>query len=227
MKILIIEDDRAVREALQRVLNIDGHEVVEAADGHSGLSLIRSSAADLVLLDWVLPGIEGIEILRTTRADGNDVPVIMLTARDTVIERVAGLESGADDYMVKPFAIAELRARITASTRRIAAPMTRQQGKILTCSDLTMNTGRHALSRAGESISLSRIEWQLLEVLMDNCGTVCSRSKLHLDVWDYDFGSDSNTLEVHIGYLRRKIEESGRRRLIHTVRSFGYILEER
>jgi two-component system response regulator MprA len=227
MKILLVEDDRAVRDALTRMLSLDGNEVVEATTGPEGMTIARQHRdADVMLLDWMLPGVEGIDVLRQMRAAELDVPVIMLTARTGVAERVAGLESGADDYLTKPFAIEELRARMSAVTRRKERVESAQpaQAQQLTCADLTMDIARHEVRRAGRPVQLSRIEWELLRVLLANAGTVCTRSDLHLQVWDYDFGSDSNTLEVHIGYLRRKLGEP---RLIHTVRGFGYILEER
>jgi two-component system response regulator MprA len=222
MKVLVAEDDRAVREAVVRALSLDGYQTLTAADGQEALRLVASETPDLLLLDWMMPGLSGLDVITELRTDDNRLPILMLTARDSVSDRVTGLEAGADDYLIKPFALAELRARIGALSRRTQASEHQLQ-----IADLVLDCDRHIARRDQRELALGRVEWLLLEALVRHAGTVRSRRDLHLDVWDYDFGSTSNTLDVHIGYLRRKLEAEGEPRLIHTVRGFGYILEER
>ena len=223
MRVLIVDDDRAVREALRRALTLGDYEVETAADGEQALERIAGLPPDVVVLDIGLPGMDGLEVCRRVRLLGNRVPILMLTARDTVTDRIDGLDVGADDYMVKPFDVGELKARLRALMRR-AKP--EQSPGELVFAELRLDPERHG-AEVGESfVELTRTEYQLLELLLVNPRQVLSHSLIYDRVWGYDFGPTSNALRVYIGYLRRKLEDAGARNLIHTVRGVGYALRE-
>ena len=223
MKILVVDDERAVRDSLRRALELQGYEVELASDGAEALArLAENSQPDAVVLDILMPGVDGLEVCRQLRRRGNSVPVLMLTARDAVGDRVEGLDAGADDYVVKPFALEELLARLRALLRR-ASPSV---DGVLRFADLELDTGTREVRRDGDPIELTRTEFNLLELFMVNPRQVLTRSIIFERVWGYDFGFASNSLDVYIGYLRRKTEAGGRPRLIHTVRGVGYALRE-
>ncbi|MGO9489567.1 MAG: response regulator transcription factor [Solirubrobacteraceae bacterium] len=223
MRIVVVDDDRAVRDALRRALSLAGYEVQPAEDGEQALEQIAQSVPDAVVLDVGLPGVDGLEVCRRVRLLGNRVPILMLTARDTVSDRIDGLDVGADDYMIKPFDVGELKARLRALLRR-AKP--EASGEALSFAELTLDSERHGV-RVGESfVELTRTEYQLLELLMLNPRRVLPHSLIYDRVWGYDFGPTSNALRVYVGYLRRKLEDAGARNLIHTVRGVGYALRE-
>jgi two-component system response regulator MprA len=227
MRILVVDDERAVRESLERALELEGYEVELAADGEQALARLLDGVdadADAVILDVLMPGIDGLEVCRRLRSRGSAVPVLMLTARAEVDSRVAGLDAGADDYLPKPFALAELLARLRALMRRAGAE---DAAGVLRFGDLELDPGTREVSRAGRPISLTRTEFALLELFLRNPRQVLTRSLIFERVWGYDFGPTSNSLDVYIGYLRRKTEEGGAPRLIHTVRGVGYALRER
>jgi two-component system response regulator MprA len=219
--VLIVEDDEAVAEAVARGMRLAGYTITHQRDGGSALQALESASFDAVILDVGLPGLDGLEVCRRVRNAGNRIPVLMLTARDAVADRVAGLDAGADDYLVKPFALDELLARVRALLRRLA-PGTGDQVKV---GDVTLDVGTMVATRGSRVIELTRTEWQLLELFLRNPGRVLTRSVIFSSVWGYDFGSSSHSLEVYVGYLRRKLEAGGAPRLIHTVRGFGYRLE--
>jgi two-component system response regulator MprA len=223
VKILVVDDERAVRDSLRRALELQGYEVELASDGAEALErLAANGQPDAVVLDILMPGIDGLEVCRQIRRRGYGVPVLMLTARDAVGDRVEGLDAGADDYLVKPFALEELLARVRALLRR-ASPST---DGVLRFADLELDTGTREVRRDGDMIELTRTEFNLLELFMVNPRQVLTRSIIFERVWGYDFGFASNSLDVYIGYLRRKTEAGGRPRLIHTVRGVGYALRE-
>jgi two-component system response regulator MprA len=223
VRILVVDDDRAVREALRRTLTLAGYEVQVAEDGEVALERIVQSVPDAVVLDVGLPGIDGIELCRRVRRLGNRVPILMLTAREAVADRIEGLDVGADDYMVKPFDVGELKARLRALLRR-ANP--EADVDALSFAEVRLDPNRHG-AQVGESfVELTRTEYQLLELLMLNPRRVLTHSVIYDRVWGYDFGATSNALRVYIGYLRRKLEDAGARELIHTVRGVGYALRE-
>jgi two-component system, OmpR family, response regulator MprA len=223
MKILVVDDERAVRESLRRALELQGYEVELASDGAEALErLAADGRPDAVVLDILMPGIDGLEVCRQIRRRGDSVPVLMLTARDAVGDRVEGLDAGADDYLVKPFALEELLARIRALLRR-ASPVA---DGALHFADLELDTGTREVRRGDVKIDLTRTEFNLLELFMLNPRQVLTRSIIFERVWGYDFGFASNSLDVYIGYLRRKTEAAGKPRLIHTVRGVGYALRE-
>jgi len=224
VKILVVDDERAVRESLRRALELEGYEIELAGDGGEALVTLGGDEpqADAVILDVLMPGVDGLEVCRRLRATGNHVPVLMLTARDEVENRVAGLDAGADDYVTKPFALEELLARLRALLRRTAEG----SGEALRFADLELDPGTREVRRGGESIDLTRTEFSLLELFMLNPRQVLTRSVIFERVWGYDFGYGSNSLDVYIGYLRRKTEAGGRPRLIQTVRGVGYALRE-
>jgi two-component system response regulator MprA len=224
MSILVVDDEPAVRQALHRALSFEGYDVKTAADGQSALDTLLTDPADAVLLDVAMPGIDGLEVCRRLRAAGDRVPILMLTARHATADRVAGLDAGADDYLVKPFALEELLARLRALLRR-ASPAGADEGS-LRVADLTLDPSTRVVKRADRLIELTRTEFNLLELLMRNHGQVLTREVIFDRVWGYDFGANSNSLEVYIGYLRRKTEAEGESRLIHTVRGVGYVLRE-
>ncbi|MGL5859307.1 MAG: response regulator transcription factor [Angustibacter sp.] len=222
MKVLIVEDDPATRASLERSLQFEGYGVVAVPDGEACLAAVETFRPQVVLLDLGLPRVDGLEVCRRLRAAGDDVPVLMLTARESTGDRVRGLDAGADDYLPKPFALEELLARLRALVRRSGATSASQQ--VLVAADLRMDTGSREVSRDGEPITLTRTEFELLQLLMAHPRQVLTRAQILSQVWGYDFDPASNTLEVYVGYLRRKTEVGGRPRLLHTVRGVGYVL---
>ena len=219
----MVDDDRAVRDALRRALTLGGYEVTPAEDGEQALEQISNSVPDAVVLDIGLPGSDGLEVARRVRMLGNRVPILMLTARDAVSDRIDGLDAGADDYLVKPFDVGELKARLRALLRR-ANPQA--GGEALSFAEVTLDPDRHGAQVGEQFVELTRTEFQLLELLMLNPRRVLPHSLIYDRVWGYDFGPTSNALRVYVGYLRRKLEEAGARNLIHTVRGVGYALRE-
>jgi two-component system, OmpR family, response regulator MprA len=223
MKILVVDDERAVRDSLRRALELQGYEVELAGDGAEALARLNANGhPDAIVLDILMPEIDGLEVCRQLRRAGNSVPVLMLTARDAVGDRVEGLDAGADDYLVKPFALEELLARVRALLRRGAASV----DGALRFADLELDPLTREVRRGDERIELTRTEFNLLELFMLNPRQVLTRSIIFERVWGYDFGFASNSLDVYIGYLRRKTEVGGKPRLIHTVRGVGYALRE-
>ncbi|MGW0041580.1 response regulator transcription factor [Rhodococcus sp. NPDC003348] len=225
MRILVVDDDRAVRDSLRRSLTFNGYTVDLAVDGLNALEQVAAARPDAVVLDVMMPRLDGLEVCRRLRSAGDDLPILVLTARDSVSERVAGLDAGADDYLPKPFALEELLARLRALLRR-AVPDVGEDSEALTFEDLTLDPVTREVDRGGRSISLTRTEFSLLEMLMANPRRVLSRSRILEEVWGYDFPTSGNALEVYVGYLRRKTEADGEPRLIHTVRGVGYVLRE-
>jgi two-component system, OmpR family, response regulator MprA len=224
VKILVVDDERAVRESLRRALELEGYEIELAEDGGAALSRLEQEEGqpDAVILDVLMPGVDGLEVCRRLRRTGIRVPVLMLTARDEVENRVAGLDAGADDYVTKPFALEELLARMRALLRRTADGA----GEILQFGDLQLDPGTREVRRGDRPIDLTRTEFALLELFMVNPRQVLTRSIIFERVWGYDFGFASNSLDVYIGYLRRKTEAGGEPRVIQTVRGVGYTLRE-
>ena len=224
MDVLVVDDERPVREALRRALELEGYDVALAADGYEALDRLDRGevAPDAVVLDVLMPGVDGLEVCRTLRRAGNRVPVLMLTARAEVADRVAGLDAGADDYVVKPFALEELFARLRALLRR-----TNGGGDVLRFADLELDPRTRDVRRGDNPIELTRTEFAQLELFLRNPRQVLTRSTIYERVWGYDFGPGSNSLDVYIGYLRRKTEVGGKPRLIRTVRGVGYALRER
>jgi two-component system response regulator MprA len=222
VKILVVDDERAVRDSLKRALELEGYAVGLAADGGEALEKVEAEPPDAVILDVLMPGTDGLEVSRTLRQSGNRVPVLMLTARAEVGDRVAGLDAGADDYLTKPFALEELLARLRALLRRTAAG----SGEALRFADLELDPRTREVRRGHVPIELTRTEFSLLELFMLNPRQVLTRSVIFERVWGYDFGYGSNSLDVYIGYLRRKTEAGGKPRVIHTVRGVGYALRE-
>ena len=225
MHILVVDDDQAVRDSLARSMQYSGYEVSTATDGLEALAKLSAIHADAVIMDVMMPRLDGLETTRMLRQTGNDVPILILTARDAVGDRVDGLDAGADDYMVKPFALDELLARLRALTRRSKAPA-EAESKVLTFHDVTLDTLHREVTRDGQHISLTRTEFALLQVFMEHPRRVMERNTLLNEVWGFEFPTTANSLEVYIGYLRRKTETGGRSRLIHTVRGIGYVLRE-
>jgi len=223
MKVLVVDDERAVRESIRRALELEGYEIELAEDGRQALDRLESdSQPDAVVLDILMPGVDGLEVCRTLRKSGSSIPVLMLTARTQVEDRVEGLDAGADDYLTKPFALEELLARLRALLRRTADG----SGETLRFEDLELDPRTREVRRGAEPIELTRTEFSLLELFMLNPRQVLTRSVIFERVWGYDFGYGSNSLDVYIGYLRRKTEAGGRPRLIQTVRGVGYALRE-
>jgi two-component system response regulator MprA len=223
VKILIVDDERAVRESLRRALELEGYEIELAEDGAEALERLESEPEpDAMVLDVLMPRVDGLEVSRTLRRNGSRIPILMLTARTQVDDRVEGLDAGADDYLTKPFALEELLARMRALLRRT----TDGSGETLRFADLVLDPGTREVTRGGERIELTRTEFSLLELFMLNPRQVLTRSLIFERVWGYDFGFASNSLDVYIGYLRRKTEAGGKPRLIHTVRGVGYALRE-
>lgn len=220
-RILIIEDDDGILRFLKRGLAYEGYIVDTAPDGLTGLAIARDHPPDLVVLDWMLPGLDGLEVCRRLRA-GGPIPILMLTAKDTVHNRVQGLDAGADDYMVKPFDLDELLARIRALLRR-AQP---NRPKVLRFNDLSLDTGTRQASRNERVINLTAKEYELLELFLRHPRQVLTREMIFDHVWGYDFGGESNIIEVYVRYLRQKLEIGDETRLIHTVRGMGYVLRE-
>jgi two-component system, OmpR family, response regulator MprA len=223
MRILVVDDEPAVREALDRALRLQGYEVALCPDGADALMRLGQEQWDAIVLDVMMPQVDGLQVARIIRREGNATPVLMLTARDSIGDRVAGLDAGADDYLVKPFALEELFARLRALLRRTGAEMGERP---LNFADLSLHPDTHTATRGNRSIALTRTEYLLLELFMKNPRRVLTRSVILDRVWGYDFGPNSNSLEVYMGYLRRKTEASGESRLLHTIRGVGYVLRE-
>jgi two-component system response regulator MprA len=221
VKVLVVDDEPSVRSALQRALALERYEVQLAEDGQQALDTLADGVVDAIVLDVSMPRIDGLEVCRRLRAAGDRTPVLMLTARDAIDDRVDGLDAGADDYLVKPFALRELNARLRALLRRVEPG-----GPTLAFGDLVLDSSAHEVHRGARPIELSRTEFSLLELFLEHPRQVLTRSMLFERVWGYDFGATSNALGVYIGYLRRKTEAGGERRLLHTVRGVGYVLRE-
>jgi two-component system response regulator MprA len=223
MRILVVDDEPALRSSLERALGLDAYEVELAEDGSAALDRLALAPVDAVVLDVAMPKVDGLEVCRRLRAAGDRTPVLMLTARDAIDDRVDGLDAGADDYLVKPFALRELRARLRALLRRVEDPAVPE----LRYADLVLDTAAHRVTRGAREVGLSRTEFALLQAFLEHPRQVLTRSQLFERVWGYDFGATSNSLGVYIGYLRRKTEAGGEPRLLHTVRGVGYVLRER
>jgi two-component system response regulator MprA len=222
MRILVVDDEPAVRDAVQRALKLESYDVDTASDGSEALRSLAVSSPDLMILDLLMPKIDGLEVCRRLRAAGDPTPVLMLTARDSVANRVEGLDAGADDYLVKPFALDELLARVRALLRR-SSP---EGAQLLRFSDLSMDTVSREVKRGNRPMELTRTEFLLLELFLNNPRRVLTREIILDRVWGFDFGPESNSLEVYIGYLRKKMEADKEPRLIHTIRGVGYVLRE-
>jgi two-component system response regulator MprA len=221
-KVLIVEDDPDVRAALSRALSFEGYEIDTASDGGRALAMIEEQEPDAIILDVMMPFVDGLETARRLRAHGYTTPILMLTARGEVGDRVDGLDAGADDYLTKPFALEELLARLRALLRRAHHDVS----EVLSGVGLEMNLGTRDVKRGDEPLELTKTEFELLEALLRDPGKVVSRSQLYEEVWGIDFETSSNSLDVYVGYLRRKTEAGGRPRVIHTVRGVGYVLRE-
>ena len=222
VRVLVVDDDAAVRQSLATALGRDGYEVLVAEDGNAGLAHLVAGSTDAIVLDVAMPEPNGLEVCRRLRAGGDRTPILMLTARGLVDDRVAGLDAGADDYLVKPFALAELRARLRALLRRNAA-----SAELLSYADLALDLAAARVTRGGREIALTRTEYLLLELFLRNPGRVLSHSQIFQAVWGYDFGLRSNNLWVYMGYLRAKLEAAGEPRVLHTVRGLGYVLRDK
>lgn len=228
-RVLVVDDQAAVRESLERAMRLEGYAVGAAVDGREALHLLAEQRYDLILLDVAMPYVDGLEVCRRLRAAGDHSPVLMLTARDAVNDRVAGLDAGADDYLVKPFALAELRARARALLRRrsvTAGSSASDQGQALVFADLRVDLASLDVHRGGRRIDVTRTELELLRFFLEHPRQVLTRSQLFEGVWGFDFGASSNSLGVYVGYLRRKLEENDEPRLLWTVRGIGYMLRE-
>ncbi|MEU0880798.1 response regulator transcription factor [Lentzea sp. NPDC005914] len=228
MRILVVDDDRAVRESLRRSLQFNGYQVETAGDGMQALESVTAARPDAMVLDVMMPRLDGLEVCRRLRSTGDDLPILVLTARDAVSDRVSGLDAGADDYLPKPFALEELLARLRALLRRAAQDIdaAQQSAAVLKFADLELDPSTRDVRRGERAISLTRTEFALLELLLAHPRQVLTRSRILEDVWGYDFPTSGNALEVYVGYLRRKTELEGEPRLIHTVRGVGYVLRE-
>jgi two-component system response regulator MprA len=223
-RVLVVDDEPAVRRALERALRLEQHDVMLAGDGEEALDALAQTPADAVILDVLMPRLDGLEVCRRMRRAGDRTPILMLTARDAIEDRVEGLDVGADDYLVKPFALRELQARLRALLRR-AGDGTGDREE-LRYADLVLDPGAHEVRRGDREIELSKTEFLLLELFMRHPRQVLTRSTIFENVWGYDFGPTSNALGVYMGYLRRKTEAGGEPRLLHTVRGVGYVLRE-
>jgi len=223
VRILVVDDDRSLRDALRRALTLAGYDVALAETGQEGLSRIAADQPDAVVLDVGMPGLDGLDVCRRLRASGNRLPVLMLTARESVADRIDGLDAGADDYLAKPFDVGELKARLRALLRRAGEG---PESDELSFEELKLDSGRHGVDVEGNFAELTRTEYQLLELLMRNPRRVLPHGVMYDRVWGYDFGPSSNALRVYIGYLRRKLADAGSRPLLHTVRGVGYVLRE-
>lgn len=231
MHLLIVDDEEAVRDSLSRTLRFEGYTVSLATNGAEALERLRAERFDGVILDVMMPVRDGLDSCRELRAEGNFVPVLMLTARDEVADRVAGLDAGADDYLVKPFALQELLARVRAMLRRAGQAQNGAEpvapvGERLTFGDLVLHPGTREVTRAGRQLRLTRTEFAILETFLRHPRLVLTRTLVFEQVWGYDFGAASNGLDVYVGYLRRKLEAEGEPRVLHTVRGVGYVLRE-
>jgi two-component system response regulator MprA len=223
MRVLIVDDDRSLREALRRALTLGGYETVSAGSGQEALTQVADASPDALVLDVGLPDLDGLEVCRRLRQAGNRVPVLMLTARDAIEDRIDGLDAGADDYLVKPFDVGELKARLRALLRRGGSE---ELPDALSFDELRLDPVRHGVIVGKEFVELTRTEYQLLELLMRNPRRVLPHSMIYERVWGYDFGPASNALRVYVGYLRRKLQDAGAPQLLHTVRGVGYVLRE-
>ncbi len=221
-RVLVVEDDGAVRRAVERALSFEGYDVVTARDGAEALAIVLNDRIEAIVLDVMMPIVDGLEACRRIRARGDTTPILILTARTEVTDRVAGLDAGADDYLVKPFALEELLARLRALLRRA----TGSTAEVMKVGDLIMDTGSREVRRGDTLIDLTKTEFDLLELLMTNPGIVIDRDTIYDRIWGYDFATSSNSLDVYIGYLRRKTEVDGSARLIQTVRGVGYVIRE-
>ena len=230
-RVLVVDDDRAIRESLARALELDGYEVVLASDGAAALAAIRDARPDMAIVDVMMPNIDGLTLCRVLRSEHDRLPVLMLTARTETHDRVAGLDAGADDYLPKPFDLAELMARVRALLRRSrpdeSSAATSGTATVLQVADLRVDTAARRVWRGDDEVELSKTEFDLLELLVRNTGIVLDHSLIYERIWNYDFGPDSKNLAVYIGYLRRKIDTVGRQPLIHTVRGVGYTVRAR
>jgi two-component system response regulator MprA len=224
-RVLVVDDDRAVRESLRRSLEFNGYAVALAADGAEALASISGSVPDVVVMDVMMPRLDGLEATRALRKAGNDVPILVLTARDAVGDRVEGLDAGADDYLTKPFALQELLARLRALLRRVV-PHEDAPDEVLTFADLSLDVATREVRRGDRLVELTRTEFTLLEMFLRRPRRVLERSFILEEVWGYDFPTTANSLEVYVGYVRRKTEAEGEPRLIHTVRGVGYVLKQ-
>lgn len=220
--VLVVDDEPAIRESLERALGLERYAVALAADGEAALARLAEGPVDAVVLDVAMPGIDGVEVCRRLRGAGDRTPVLMLTARDALSDRVGGLDAGADDYLVKPFALIELKARLRALLRRTEPG----ESPRLRFADLELDRATREVRRGEVALELTRTEFSLLELFMEHPRQVLSRSQIYKAVWDYDFGESSNSLGVYVGYLRRKTEAGGGTRLLQTVRGVGYVLRE-
>lgn len=233
MRVLVVDDDTAVRDSIVRTLRFDGYAVETAADGHEAIAMVRDAAPDAVILDVSMPRMDGLEACRQLRMDGVLLPILMLTARTSVGDRVAGLDAGADDYLIKPFSVQELQARLRALLRRsvlnvaavAAAPEPVDDG-LLAYADLRMDPATREVWRGDRQIRLTRTEFAILEILLRHPRQVMTRALLYERIWGYDFGETSNSVQVYMGYLRRKLEAEGEKRLLHTARGVGFVLRE-
>jgi len=223
-RVLVVDDDKAVRESLRRSLEFNGYDVALAADGAEALAGISTTHPDVVVMDVMMPRLDGLETTRAMRSAGHDLPILVLTARDAVGDRVEGLDAGADDYLTKPFALAELLARLRALLRRVV-PEGDEADEVLEFADLAMDVATREVRRGDRPIELTRTEFTLLEMFLRRPRRVLERSFILEEVWGYDFPTTANSLEVYVGYLRRKTEAEGEPRLIHTVRGVGYVLK--